>query len=43
VPTALAALIFGLLGVHPRNLQRMGWSLVASNVFVLAALLVGLG
>lgn len=42
VPTALAALIFGLLGVHPRHLRRMGWSLVASNVFVLAALIVGL-
>jgi hypothetical protein len=42
VPTAFAALIFGLLGLHPRNLRRMGWSLVVSNVFVLAALLVGL-
>lgn len=42
VPTAFAALIFALLGVHPRNLRRMGWSLVASNVFVLAALLAGL-
>jgi hypothetical protein len=42
VPTAFAALVFALLGVHPRNLRRMGWSLVASNVFVLAALLVGL-
>jgi hypothetical protein len=42
VPTAFAALIFGLLGVHPRNLRRMGWSLVASNVLVLAALLAGL-
>ncbi|NIN73190.1 MAG: hypothetical protein GTO46_14930 [Gemmatimonadetes bacterium] len=42
VPTALAALVFGLLGVHPRNLRRLGWSLVASNVLVLAALLVGL-
>jgi hypothetical protein len=43
VPTALVAFAFGLLGVHPRNLRRMGWSLVASNVAVLAALLVGLG
>ncbi|MGD2215194.1 MAG: YwiC-like family protein [Gemmatimonadales bacterium] len=42
VPTAFAALIFGLLGIHPRNLRRLGWSLVASNVFVLAALLIGL-
>ncbi|UCC71605.1 MAG: YwiC-like family protein [Gemmatimonadota bacterium] len=43
VPTALVALVFGALGVHPRNLRRMGWSLVASNIFVLAALLIGLG
>jgi hypothetical protein len=43
VPTALVALIFGVLGVHPRNLRRMGWSLVASNLAVLAALLIGLG
>lgn len=42
IPTALVALAFALSGVHPRNLRRMGWSLVASNVFVLAALLVGL-
>ena len=42
VPTALVALIFGVVGVHPRNLRRMGWSLVASNVAVLAALLAGL-
>ncbi len=42
VPTASAALIFALLRVHPRNLRRIGWSLVASNVFVLAALLAGL-
>ena len=42
VPTALVALVFGLLGVHPRNLRRMGWSLVASNLAVLAALILGL-
>ncbi len=42
IPTALAALVFGLLGIHPRNLRRMGWSLVASNIAVLAALLIGL-
>ncbi len=43
VPTALVALVFGLLEVHPRNLRRMGWSLVGSNFAVLAALIVGLG
>lgn len=42
VPTAVVALVFGLLGVHPRNLRRMGWSLVASNLAVLAALILGL-
>lgn len=43
IPTAAVALIFGLAGVHPRNLRRMGWSLVASNLAVLAALVAGLG
>lgn len=42
VPTALVALAFGLAGVHPRNLRRMGWSLVVSNLAVLAALVLGL-
>jgi len=42
LPTAAATLIFGLIGVHPKNLRRLGWSLVASNILVLAALLVGL-
>lgn len=42
VPTALVALIFALMGIHPRNLRRMGWSLVASNVAVLAGLIIGL-
>ena len=42
IPTALATLVFGLIGVHPKNLRRLGWSLVASNVLVFAALIVGL-
>jgi hypothetical protein len=42
IPTALATLVFGLIGVHPKNLRRLGWSLVASNVLVLVALIVGL-
>ncbi len=42
LPTALVALIFGLMGIHPRNLRRMGWSLVASNVVALVALIAGL-
>jgi hypothetical protein len=42
IPTALATLVFGLIGVHPKNLRRLGWSLVASNVLVFAALVVGL-
>ncbi|UCF21310.1 MAG: YwiC-like family protein [Gemmatimonadota bacterium] len=40
VPTAAVALVFALLGVHPRNLRRMGWSLVASNVAVMTALII---
>ena len=42
VPTALVALVFGVLEVHPRNLRRMGWSLVVSNIAVLVALIAGL-
>jgi len=42
LPTALVALAFGLAGVHPRHLRRVGWSFVASNTLVLAALLIGL-
>jgi hypothetical protein len=42
LPTAFVALVFGILGVHPRNLRRMGWTLVASNLAVLAALAIGL-
>ena len=42
IPTAAATLVFGLIGVHPKNLRRLGWSLVASNILVLAALIVGL-
>jgi len=42
LPSALVALACGLLGVHPRNLRVMGWSLVASNFITLAALLAGL-
>ncbi len=41
LPTALVALIVGLLGIHPRNLRRLGWSLVASNLAALAALIAG--
>lgn len=42
IPSALVALACGVLGVHPRHLRKMGWSLVASNVVALAALVVGL-
>lgn len=42
LPSALVALACGLLGVHPRHLRRMGWSLVGSNFITLAALLVAL-
>ncbi len=42
VPTALVTLVFLALGAHPRNLRRIGWSLVAGNVAALAALVLGL-
>ncbi len=42
IPTALATLIFGLSRTHPKHLRRLGWSLVASNLLVLAALIAGL-
>jgi hypothetical protein len=42
VPTALVALTFSVVGIHPRYLKRMGWTLVASNIVVLAALVVAL-
>ncbi len=42
LPSSLVALAGGLLGVHPRHLRTMGWSLVGSNFIALAVLLVGL-
>lgn len=42
LPAAIVALCFGALRIHPRYLRAMGWSLVASNVLALAALLAGL-
>lgn len=40
VPPALATLAANAVGVHPRRLKRVGWSLVAANVLT-AALLLG--
>jgi hypothetical protein len=42
LPAALITLACNLVGVHPRHLRKMGWSLVASNVIALAALIIGL-
>jgi hypothetical protein len=40
VPAALVALICALARVHARHLRTLGWSLVASNIVALAALLI---
>lgn len=42
LPPALAALVFSGLGVHPRHLKKVGWSLVAANLLTLGILLLTL-
>lgn len=42
VPSALVALTFAALEIHPKHLRRLGWSMVASNVVALVVLLIGL-
>jgi hypothetical protein len=42
LPAALITFACGFLGVHPRHLRTLGWSLVASNVIALVALVVAL-
>ncbi len=42
LPATVIALAGSLAGIHPRHLRALGWSLVASNVFALAALVIGL-
>lgn len=42
VPAALITLVCSFIGVHPRHLRVLGWSLVGSNVIVLAALVTAL-
>lgn len=41
VPPALAVLVIWALRVHPRQLKRVGWSLVTANVVTLGLLLAG--
>jgi hypothetical protein len=41
VPSALVVLAATVLRPHPRQLKRLGWSLVAANVVTLALLVVG--
>jgi hypothetical protein len=41
LPPALAILILSLLRVHPRNLKRVGWTLVGANTLTLVLLLQG--
>jgi short subunit dehydrogenase-like uncharacterized protein len=33
-------MVFGVLGVHPRNLRRIRWSLVATNIAVAVTILL---
>jgi hypothetical protein len=42
LPAALVTFACTLMGVHPRHLRTLGWSLVASNVIALAALVMAL-
>jgi hypothetical protein len=42
LPAALLTFTCSFMGVHPRHLRTMGWSLVGSNLIALAALVVAL-
>ncbi|MGE5306930.1 MAG: YwiC-like family protein [Alphaproteobacteria bacterium] len=42
LPAAFITFACSLMGVHPRHLRTLGWSLVASNVIALAALVMAL-
>ena len=42
VPAALITFACSLMRIHPRRLRTLGWSLVASNVISLAALVIAL-
>jgi len=42
VPAAVVTAGCTLLGIHPRHLRTVGWSLVVSNLIALAALVIAL-
>ena len=42
LPAALITFACSFMGVHPRHLRTLGWSLVGSNLFALAALVIAL-
>ena len=42
LPAALVTFACALMGVHPRHLRTLGWSLVASNLIALAVLVIAL-
>jgi hypothetical protein len=42
LPAALITFACSFMGVHPRHLRTLGWSLVGSNLFALAALAIAL-
>ncbi len=39
LPAAFVTLVVGLMGVHPRRLRAIGWSMVGSNLVTIALLL----
>jgi YwiC-like protein len=42
LPAALITFACSFMGVHPRHLRTLGWSLVGCNLFALAALVIAL-
>ena len=42
LPPAVITFVCSFIGVHPRRLRVLGWSLVGSNVIALAALVIAL-
>lgn len=40
LPPSVAVTVLSILRVHPRNLKRVGWTLVGANTLTLAALLL---
>jgi hypothetical protein len=39
LPTGVTTIAIGLMGVHPRRLRMIGWSMVGANVLTVVLLL----